>query len=184
MKINKYIENFASRGDERTIVTVGKAASITLYLTYIYLIIIMLYKIVLTKSFESAYSDVVLLILITVTYLISLKSNKDYSPEIPVSIRGKSLNLEVSKEGKKKRLIQYFKDSVVLSISISILNCLFSFYIDGKSFYKNTGFVKEIISLFIMLLAFSYLYEIIIKEKKVREYDKFLKTMEDVGEDT
>jgi hypothetical protein len=179
MKLNnKTIKNLASRGDERTVAGIGKASATTLYLTYIYLTVIMVIKILVTKRFESSISDIVLLLLITATFLISSRFNKEYSPSLPVSMNGKTLNTDLSRKGRFLRIIKYLWHSITITLSITFGQYLLIWYTENRKFYKEAGFLSETVTWLITLFVISFLVNYIISERKIKKYVRYLEALE------
>ena len=178
MKLKETIRNLASRGDERTLAGVGKASVITLYFTYIYLILIMVIKILKTKSFDSSVSDVILFLLITATFLIASRLNKEYSPSLPVSMTGKTLNTDLTGKGKQNRIFKYLRDSVITTLSITLGVYLLNWYTKGSDSYKESGFLSETVTWLITLFVVSFFTNYSLNERKIKKYVRYLQELE------
>ena len=174
-KARNYIRKKAAGGDERIALNVSNAASITLYITYSYLVIVALYKMVTNKSF---LSEIILLLLIPLVFSIAQKKTKGYSPLPPTLTNGTFLNTEKSKEGKKRRLKAYLSDSLKYAIFFQLFTAVIDLLRGDKYFYTDPNFIKNTISYtllyFIIFFIISYFYG----EKAVKKYNKYIDSLD------
>lgn len=163
--------------DERKKLRVTTSIGMANFIAMLYSIGIIIFRFIQTKSFESSYTYIGLLILITVTMSIYNLINKEYN--VPTTFFGKKLPLGKSKEDKKIRIIQYAKDALRLSIVFLIFDImnpnrvLFSIpSIDSKTILPY--FLNSLIR-FILFLIMNYAWG----EYNVKKQRKFNESLDD-----
>jgi len=108
--------------DERQKKRIIKSLGMATFLAFFSSVFITIIKFIYTKSFESAYTDISLAIIISVTIILYHISNKEYN--VPKTISGKILPIGNSKEAKKSRLTYYVRDSIPITIIFSIFDIM------------------------------------------------------------
>lgn len=102
---------------------------------------------------------------------------KNKNIDIPKSIWGKEISIEMSKEGKSKRKIKYIKDSLIFASIMGIFDLIAIFVTSSQSVFgfTETYFINLILTVLVtvsILFLISYFFEYIIGEISVKKYNK------------
>lgn len=160
------------RQRKRIIKSLGMA-TVVAFFSSVFMIII---KFIYTKSFESAYTDITLVIIISITIILYHMLNKEY--RVPKTISGKILPIGNSKRDKKSRLIYYVKDSIPITIIFSIFDIMapdrliIPVPLMGS---KVLSFALNSLIRFIVFFIIDYLWG----EYNVKKQNKFNDSLED-----
>lgn len=117
--------------DERTEAIVLRAMAITLGLVWIYILIVVIWKAIISADSFTGASDIGLLILIPAS--IWWFSREDERISLPRTMLGKELPTGLDEEAKKIRRISYITESIGLSLGWTILTILTIFMFDDTS---------------------------------------------------
>lgn len=118
----KIKKKFFSKLDERQKNRMIKSLGMATVVAFFSSVFIIIFKFIYTKSLESAYTDISLAIIISVTIILYHLINKEYN--VPKTISGKILPIGNSKEAKNSRLKYYVKDSIPITIIFSIFDIM------------------------------------------------------------
>lgn len=147
--------------DERQERIIGKAGVIATLITYIYLIVEMLYKYVTTKDIFNCNWELGLLIIISVVINVIIRTDKEL--DLPKNFVGITLSLGNTKEDKLTRIKDYLVDSIVFSIIIGVITCFF-----------ECVNIKYLIIEGFGLLIVSFIISYFSGEHKIKKYNKWL----------
>ena len=172
MKKNNMVET-----DERTRQQTGNAAVITLILIWLALIIIAVIKGI--KYGYSSITEEVLLFLGSLLIFVLFNHRKG-DVDLPRTIRGKSLPIDMTKEGKRARFKSYILDSLFdaaviagVNVGLSRLNMAYDFTTIKFSTTASTivyNLIIDFVSAFVVFLCFNYF----LGEHNVKKYNKML----------
>lgn len=169
-KINLF--KIDERKRDRIITSIGMGT----FIAFLYLLIVIIFKFIKTKSFKSSYLQIVPLIIITITIAIYHSVNKEY--KVPTTFLGKKLPLGDSKADKKSRLKYYIVDAFRLSTIFLIFDIMapnrliFSIPWIG---WKYVPYILNFISRSILFIIMDYAWG----EYNIRKQRKFDKTLDD-----
>lgn len=113
---------FFSKLDERQRNRIIKSLGMSTFVAFFSSIFMIIFKFIYTKSLESAYTEITLGIIISVTIILYHLSNKEY--DVPKTLSGKILPIGNSKRDKRSRLVYYIKDSIPITITFSIFDIM------------------------------------------------------------
>lgn len=170
--------------DERQHELGFKACGAAILVTYIYLLIEIFYKLFSTKNIENCTWEIVLIILISATILFV--GRKDEAILLPKKISGKELPLDLTRACKRKRIKNYFIDSIIFSVTMMLISlaAMFIGKIPLDSYFMFSGISKGLnITLncfveFVFLFIISLIIDYSLGEYQVHKYNKKLKDLE------
>lgn len=160
------------REKSRRTTSIGMAGIIAM----IYSIGVILFRFVETKTFESSYLFIGLVVVMTVSITLYHIINKEY--DVPKTIFGKRLSLGDSKKSKKTRIIYYIKDALILTTVFLVLDIMnpdrLTFSIPSID-WKYMSYITDYFARFILFLIMNYAWG----EFNIKKQRKFNNSLED-----
>lgn len=162
--------------DERTNQHIGKVCVWTVLVTYVYLIVELVYKVLIKNQVEDCGWPIVLLLLISV--ILAVGNRKNVNAQLPRSFTGKALPLDPHGKDKRVRLFYYAIDSIIFALIMTVVYYLEEYFRNNPSanlakFIQN--FLPSMIAEVIVVFLLSFLLEYLYREHVVKKYNASLK---------
>ena len=161
------------RERSRRTTSIGMAGIIAM----IYSIGVILFRFVATKTFESSYLFIGLVVVMTISITIYHIINKEY--DVPKTFTGKKLPLGDSKESTRARMAYYIKDAIRLAAIFLVFDIMnpdrMIFSTPSIIGWRYMPYILEFLRRAIIFVIMDYAWG----EFNIRKQRKFDKSLED-----
>jgi cell shape-determining protein MreD len=165
--------------DERSKRKLEETSTGVLGLFYVVCTIEMITKIIITHEYFSVLGELIILLLVTFTFLLVQKLDKNSSPMLPRKNNGEELSAEKTRKAKLKRFLVYAKESTLFSVVVTIISVAMDYFIKKQNITWNFEFFTNQLANTILFTIVFFIITAILKERSIKKYNKWNEKLEE-----